>query len=350
ISESTIGQTLLRIFSNAKGRVIIATFASNIHRMQQIINVSMKYGRKVAFNGRSMESISKVARELGYLYVPEECIIELDEINNYENNQVTIITTGSQGEPMAALARIAFSTHRKIKIEKDDVFIISASPIPGNDKLIAKVINELYKKGADVIYKDLEDVHVSGHACQEELKLIYTLVKPKYFMPVHGEYRHLKHHSDLVEKLGMPRKNMFLLETGEVLSIKEHGAEVKGKVHSGNVLVDGLSVGDVGNIVLRDRRHLAQDGMITIVFAIEKYTYSIIAGPDVITRGFVYVKESETLIKEVKDIARRELELCLNDKIIEWYILKNKVKKEIEEYLYQNTKRRPTIIPIIMEI
>jgi beta-CASP RNase J family ribonuclease len=350
LSEKTIGETLTRIFSTARGRVIVATFASNIHRMQQIVNASVQYGRKIAFSGRSMESISQVAMALGYLLIPEGDIIKEEEIIKYANEQVTIITTGSQGEPMAALARIAYSTHRKIKIEPNDLFIISASPIPGNEKLISRVINQLYKKGADVIYEDLEDVHVSGHAYEEELKLIHTLVHPKYFMPVHGEYRHLKHHAQLAKKLGMNDENIFVLETGEVLEVTNYEAKVAGKVRTGSVFVDGIGVGDVGSIVLRDRKLLAQDGMLTIVVTIEKETYSVIAGPDIITRGFVYAKEAEELINEVKEIALVELERCLDRKVIEWYVLKANMKSAIEKYLYEKTKRRPSIIPIIMEI
>lgn len=350
LSEKSIGHTLDRIISKAKGRVIVATFASNIHRIQQIVDASMKSERKVVFNGRSMENISKVAMELGYLHIPENSILSIDDLKDYDNSKITLITTGSQGEPMASLARIAFSNHRKIVIEHEDTFIISASPIPGNDKLISRVINELFRKGADVIYEDLADVHVSGHAYQEELKLIHTLVNPKYFMPVHGEYRHLKHHGDLAESLGMDRNNIFILETGNVLELTKHGCKKEGKVRTGAVFVDGLGVGDVGNIVLRDRRHLAQDGMLTIVVAIERETLSIAAGPDVITRGFVYVKESEELINKVKEISVIEVEKCLEIGVIEWYVLKSNVKKAVENYIYEKTKRRPTIIPIIMEI
>ncbi|MCS4475874.1 ribonuclease J [Clostridium botulinum] len=350
ISEKSIGETLTKIFSNAKGRVIVATFASNIHRMQQIIDASIEYGRKVAFSGRSMENISKVAMDLGYLHIPETYLITVDEMKNYPNEQITIITTGSQGEPMAALARIAYSNHRKIAIEPKDLFIISASPIPGNEKLISRVINELFKKGADVIYEALEEVHVSGHAYEEELKLIHTLVHPKYFMPVHGEYRHLKRHVDLAMELGMERENIFSLETGQVLEISHEEAKVSGKVRTGSIFVDGIGVGDVGNIVLRDRRYLAQDGMLTIVVTLEKESYSVIAGPDVITRGFIYVKESEDLINEVKGISKKELENCLENKIIEWYVLKSNIKKSVEKYLYEKTKRRPIVLPIIMEI
>lgn len=350
ISESSIGDTFTRIFSNAEGRVIVATFASNIHRMQQIINASIMYGRRVAFSGRSMEEISRVASELGYLHIPEGYAISVDEMSNYSNKNITIITTGSQGEPMSALARIAFSNHRKIKIEPKDLYIISASPIPGNDKLISRVINNLFKNGADVIYEDLEEVHVSGHAYQEELKLIHTLVHPKFFMPVHGEYRHLKHHIDLAQKLGMDKSHIFNLKTGQVLELSDKEAQISGEVYTGSIFVDGLGVGDVGNVVLRDRKHLAQDGMLTIVVTIEKDTLSIIAGPDIITRGFVYAKESEELINEVKEIAKRELTQCLDDKIIEWYVLKSSVKKSVENFLYEKTKRRPSILPIIMEI
>ncbi|MGO5066776.1 ribonuclease J [Clostridium sporogenes] len=350
ISEKSIGETLTKIFSNAKGRVIVATFASNIHRMQQIIDASIEYGRKVAFSGRSMENISKVAMDLGYLHIPENYLITVDDMRNYPNEQITLITTGSQGEPMAGLARIAYSNHRKIAIEPKDLFIISASPIPGNEKLISRVINELFKKGADVIYEALEEVHVSGHAYEEELKLIHTLVHPKYFMPVHGEYRHLKQHVDLAMELGMERENIFSLETGEVLEISHEEAKISGKVRTGSIFVDGIGVGDVGNIVMRDRRHLAQDGMLTIVVTLEKESYSVIAGPDVITRGFIYVKESESLIKEVKEIVKQELENCLDNKIIEWYVLKSNIKRSIEKYLYEKTKRRPIVLPIIMEI
>ncbi|GAA0180613.1 ribonuclease J [Clostridium sediminicola] len=350
ISEKAIGETFTKVFSNAEGRVIVATFASNIHRMQQIVDASVNYGRKVAFSGRSMENVSSVAIELGYLHIPDGHLISVDEINNYSNELITIITTGSQGEPMAALARIAFSNHRKIKIEPKDLFIISSSPIPGNEKLISRVINQLFKNGAEVVYEDLEEVHVSGHAYQEELKLIHTLVHPKYFMPVHGEYRHLRHHAKLAQKLGMPEDKIFTMDTGEVLELSEENAKISGKVHTGAVFVDGLGVGDVGNIVLRDRKHLAQDGMLTVVVTIERESYSIIAGPDIITRGFVYVRESEALINEVKQIVRKELESSLENRIIEWYVLKANMKRVIERFIYEKTKRRPIILPIIMEI
>ena len=350
LSEKIIGETLNRIISNEKGRVIVATFASNIHRMQQIADASMIYDRKIVFSGRSMENISNVAMDLGYLHIPEESIIGIEDLNRYPSDKITIITTGSQGEPMAGLSRIAYGSHRHISIEQDDLFIISASPIPGNDKLVSRVINQLYRKGVEVIYEDLEEIHVSGHAYKEELKLIHTLVKPKYFMPVHGEYRHLKHHSDLALKLGMDKSNVFTLETGQVLEISQDKAIATEKVHTGVVFVDGIGVGDVGNIVLRDRRDLARDGMVTIVVAINKETYSIVSGPDIITRGFIYARESEDLIKKIKDVAKEEIEICLGNNILEWQVLKGRVRKSVEQLLYHKTKRRPSVFPIIMDI
>jgi len=350
LSEKIIGETLNRIISNANGRVIVATFASNIHRMQQIADASMMYNRKIVFSGRSMENISNVAMDLGYLHIPKESIVGIEDLNRYPSDKITIITTGSQGEPMAGLSRIAYGSHRHISIEQDDLFIISASPIPGNDKLVSRVINQLYIKGVEVIYEDLEDIHVSGHAYKEELKLIHTLVKPKYFMPVHGEYRHLKHHSDLALKLGMDKSNVFTLETGQVLEISQDKAIATEKVHTGVVFVDGIGVGDVGNIVLRDRRDLARDGMVTIVVAINKETYSIVSGPDIITRGFIYARESEGLIKKIKDVAKEEIEICLENNIIEWQVLKSGVRKSVEQLLYHKTKRRPSVFPIIMEV
>ena len=350
LSEKTIGETLNRIFTGAKGRVIVATFASNIHRMQQIANASIKENRKIVFSGRSMENVSKVAIELGYLNIPTESLIDIDDMNRYPDENITIITTGSQGEAGAGLSRIAFGSHRKIEIHSDDLFIISASPIPGNDKIISRVINQLFRKGVEVIYEDLEDIHVSGHAYQEELKLIHTLVNPKYFMPVHGEYRHLKHHADLAIKLGMDPKNVFTLETGQVLEITSKEASATERVHTGILYVDGLGVGDVGNIVLRDRRNLAKDGMVIVVIAIDKVNYEIASGPDVITRGFIYVRESEDLIREIKNLSREKIDECLANEIIEWQVLKSSVKKSVEQLLYDKTKRRPSVFPIIMEI
>ena len=349
-SEQTIGKTLMRLFDGVKGRVIVTTFASNIHRIQQIIHASIAHGRKVAFSGRSMENITQVARTLGYLEIPDTTLIEVEEMGKYPNENITIITTGSQGEPMAALARIAYGNHRMIKIEPNDLFIISASPIPGNDKLVSRVINELYKKGAEVIYKAIEDVHVSGHAYKEELKLMHSLTHPKFFMPAHGEYRHLKHHKDLAKQMGMDADNIFILQDGDVLELTHEKAAITGHVRAGNILVDGIGVGDVGNIVLRDRRHLAEEGMLIVVAAIDLETYSIMGGPDIITRGFVYAKNSEELIEEVKAVATKELEMCLAYQMVEWYMLKANIKKVVEQLLYEKTKRRPTILPIIMEV
>ena len=286
-SEQTIGKTLMRLFDGVKGRVIVTTFASNIHRIQQIIHASSAHNRKVAFSGRSMERITEVARDLGYLEIPDNTLINLEDMGKYTQDQLTIITTGSQGEPMAALARIAFGNHRMIRVEPDDLFIISASPIPGNDRLVSRVINELYKKGVEVIYKAIEDVHVSGHAYKEELKLMQSLTHPKFFMPAHGEYRHLKHHKDLAKQMGMKDDHIFIIQDGDVLELDREKAAVTGRVRAGNILVDGIGVGDVGNIVLRDRRHLAEEGMLIVVAAIDLETYSIMGGPDVITRGFV---------------------------------------------------------------
>lgn len=350
VSEKSISETFEKIFAKARGRVIVATFASNIHRMQQIVDVSVQYGRKIAFSGRSMENVSKVAMELGYLNIPEGYLINVESIHNYPNEKITVITTGSQGEPMSALARMASSTHKILKVEPNDYVIISSSPIPGNEKFVSRVINELFRKGAEVAYDALEEVHVSGHARQEEIKLIHALVKPKFFTPVHGEYRHLRQHSILAQKLGMAAENINILETGQVLEISKNSVKVAGRVPSGSVMVDGLGVGDVGNIVLRDRKHLAEDGILTVVATIEKESSSVIAGPDIITRGFVYVKESEKLISEAREIVRQELEKCMENNIGEWVVIKSSIKNALGKFLYEKTKRRPLILPIIMEI
>ncbi|MBV7274302.1 ribonuclease J [Clostridiaceae bacterium UIB06] len=350
VSERVIGENLTRLFSVAKGRVIVATFASNINRIQQIINSSLFHGRKVAFSGRSMEKISNIAIELGYLQLPEDQLISIDDINRYPSNKITIITTGSQGEPMAALSRIAYSNHKKITIERGDLVIISASPIPGNEKLISRLIDELFKKGAEVIYNSLEEVHVSGHACQEELKLMHTLIKPKFFMPVHGEYRHLRQHALLAENLGMDSQNIFILETGQVLELSKNSANKSGRVSSGSIMIDGFGIGDVGNIVLRDRKHLSQDGILTVVVTIDKASFSVLSGPDIITRGFVYVKESGDLLNEATEIVKIEIDKCMEKKIKEWLVIKSNIKYSLGEFLYNKTKRRPIILPIIMEI
>ncbi|MGE4284272.1 MAG: ribonuclease J [Clostridia bacterium] len=350
MSEKTVGATFDEIFKYSDQRILVATFASNVHRVQQVINSAVRYGRKVAVSGRSMVNIVNVAVELGYMTVPEGVLIDIDEINKYRSNQIAIITTGSQGEPMSALSRMAFSDHKKVEIVPGDLVIISATPIPGNEKLVSRVMNELFKKGADVIYQSLADVHVSGHANQEELKLIHSLVKPKYFIPVHGEYRHLKQHANLAEKLGMDRSNTFIMDIGKVLELSEDSAKITGSVTAGKVLVDGLGVGDVGNIVLRDRKHLAQDGLIVVVVTIAGDNGSVIAGPDIISRGFVYVRESEDLMEQVKGIAKAALARCEEKKITDWSTIKSYVKSSLSEFLYEKTKRKPMILPVIMEI
>ena len=349
-SEKIVGESLTRIFGKTKGRIIIATFASNIHRIQQIIDAASVYGRKVAVSGRSMENIMNVAIELGYIEVDKDTLVSIDQISKYNNDQVVIITTGSQGEPMSALSRMAASEHRKVNIVEGDTIIISATPIPGNEKLVSKVINQLFKKGAEVIYGSQENIHVSGHACQEELKLMQTLVKPKNFIPVHGEYRHLKQHGELAIKLGLDSKNVVIPEVGDIIEVTRSGIKKNGSVVSGQIFVDGLGVGDVGNIVLRDRKHLSQDGILTVVVTLSKENKTIVAGPDIISRGFVYVRESEGLMDEAKDIVRNILLDCEEKKITDWATLKSNVRDELRTYLYEKTKRKPMILPIIMEI
>jgi len=350
MSESIVGESFEKIFHGAKGRVIVATFASNIHRVQQIITAASKYGRKVALSGRSMENIIAVAIELGYINIEEDALISIDAIGKYRDDEIVMITTGSQGEPMAALSRMAASEHKKVNIQKGDLVILSASPIPGNEKLVSKVINQLFKKGAEVVYESLAEVHVSGHACQEELKLMQALVKPKCFIPVHGEYRHLKQHGELAVKLGLPEKNVYLGENGDVIEVSRTSIRKAGTVASGQVFVDGLGVGDVGNIVLRDRKHLSQDGILTVVVTMGKDTGSVIAGPDIISRGFVYVRESEDLMDKAREVVREALAECEEKHITEWPTIKATIREALREYLYEKTKRRPMILPIIMEV
>lgn len=350
MSEKTVGETLKNLFSKANGRIIVATFASNIHRLQQIIDSSVLYGRKVAFSGRSMEKISEVAMNLGYLNIPDGTLVDLKDIKLYNSEQITIVTTGSQGEPMSALTRIAAGSHRSIQVEKGDMIIISATPIPGNEKPVSRVINELVKKGANVIYKAIEDIHVSGHACEEELKLIHSIVRPKFFMPVHGEYKHLRKHSLIAQQLGLKKENSFILENGNILELTRKTARINGKVPVGNVLVDGVGIGDIGNIVLRDRKVLSNDGIINIVVTLEKESKDILCGPDIVTRGFVYVRESEGLIEGAKDIVQSVFDNCDTRKIREWAYIKNTIKDELKEYLYIKTKRNPMILPILMEV
>lgn len=350
MSERTVGEAFENIFMKAKGRIIVATFASNVHRIQQVFSAAQKYQRKVAVSGRSMENIVSVAIELGYLTETEDTLISIDEIGKYQDDRIVIITTGSQGEPMSALSRMAASEHKKLNIQKGDMVIISATPIPGNEKLVSKVVNQLFKKGADVIYEALADVHVSGHACQEELKLMHTLVKPKFFIPVHGEYRHLKQHGELAMKLGLKEENVLLGDNGDIIEVSRDCIRKNGSVISGQVFVDGLGVGDVGNIVLRDRKHLSQDGILTVVVTIEKESGKVVAGPDIISRGFVYVRESEDLIDEAKEQVKIVLKGCEEKKIKEWATIKSSVKDVLRNFLYEKTKRNPMILPIIVEV
>ncbi|MDU2121027.1 MAG: ribonuclease J [Clostridium celatum] len=350
MSEKTVGETLDNLFSKGTGRIIVATFASNIHRLQQIINSSIKYGRKIAFSGRSMEKISEVAIKLGYLDMPEGLLIDLKDLKLYNSNQITIVTTGSQGEPMSALTRMACSNHKNIQIEKDDMIIISANPIPGNEKAISKVINELTQKGANVIYKSIEEIHVSGHACEQELKLLQSILKPKYFMPVHGEYKHLRKHILIAEEVGLEKGKSFILENGDVLSVNRKSACISGKVQAGNILVDGIGIGDVGNIVLRDRKNLSKDGIINIIVAIEKESRSIVSGPDIVTRGFIYVRESEELVKQIKEISYDSIQSSIDKNIFKWSEIKNNIRNDVGSFIYSKTKRKPIIVPIIMEV
>ena len=350
MSEKTVGRKFENIFQNCDKRIIVATFASNVHRVQQIIDAAAKNRRKVAISGRSMENIVEISILLGYMKVPEGVLITLDNIKKYRPNEVVIITTGSQGEPMSALTRMAFSDHRKVEVTKDDLIIISASPIPGNEKAVSNVINELFKIGAEVIYKSLMDVHVSGHACQEELKLIMSLIKPKYFIPVHGEHRHLVLHKRLAEEMGIPEQNSFVLSNGSVLELDSESAKITGNVQAGQVLVDGLGVGDVGNIVLRDRMHLAQDGLIIIVTTIDNEKREIASKPDVISRGFVYVREAEQLIEGIKQVSTEAVETSLARHNVDWSMMKNNIKSSVAKYIYDRTKRNPMILPIIEEI
>lgn len=350
MSERTVGEKFDEIFKNTRKRIIVATFASNIHRVQQIINAAVKCGRKVAVSGRSMLNVAEVAEKLGYMHVPEGTIINIDDINRYKPHQIVLITTGSQGEAMSALTRMAFSDHRKVEITNGDLVILSASPIPGNEKTISRVIDELFKKGADVIYQSLAEIHVSGHAFREELKLILGLVKPKYFVPVHGEHRHLVRHAKLGEIMGVKKENIFVMSLGEVLEINEESAAITTTVPAGQVMVDGLGVGDVGNIVLRDRKHLSEDGLIVVVASISGKTGKIVAGPDIISRGFVYVRESEDLMEEVKKIAEQSINGAKGRSARDWAGLKAGIKSSLGNFLYDKTKRNPMILPVIMEV
>ncbi len=350
-SERSVGKALNDIFiTNPKKRIIIATFASNVHRVQQIIDASVRYNRKVAVSGRSMENVVQVAQELGYMKIPKGTLIDIDNIKNYNNEHLTIITTGSQGEPMSGLHRMAFSAHRKVEITSNDLVVLSANPIPGNEKLVSTVVNELFKRGCSVVYDNLADVHVSGHACQEELKLILALTKPKYFMPIHGEYKHLIHHKNLAMEVGIPEDRIFVQQLGSVLQVSKTQTKPAGSVSSGKVFVAGLSVGDVGNIVLRDRKHLSQDGLIVIVVSLSAETGQILSGPDIISRGFVYMRDSEDLMEETRQVAKEALEAMLQRRVTDWASLKNEMRSQVSNYLTKKTKRSPMILPIIMEV
>ena len=350
MSESNVGEVLDKLFINCTKRIVVATFSSNVHRVQQIVNSAVKYKRKIAVCGRSMCNMIETARKLGYIKVPDNVFIDIDNIKSYPDDSLVIITTGSQGEAMSALTRMAAGEHRKVQITPNDLIIISANPIPGNEKYISKVIDDLMAIGAEVIYNALQDIHVSGHACQEEQKLMITLVKPKYFIPVHGEYRQLIAHTETAKKIGISHENIFISENGKVLELNEDEAKFTGHVQSGRVLVDGLGVGDVGNIVLKDRQRLSQDGLIIVVITLDSRSGKIVAGPDVISRGFVYVRESENLMEEIKKLLRIELQKCEEKHITDWSTLKLVVREELGDFIYKKTKREPMLIPIIMEI
>ena len=350
-TEMLVSESLDNLFKKAENyRIIIATFASNVNRVQQIINCADKYGRKVAFSGRSMVNYMDVAQKLGYLTVPRNILIDIDMLDKYPANQIVLVTTGSQGEPMSALSRMAYSDHRKVMVGEGDFIIISANPIPGNEKTVGNVVDELLKRGCKVIYESMYDVHVSGHACQEELKIIHRLVRPKYFIPVHGEQKHLRKHAELAEFLGMDKKNIFIPDVGTTVEVNENYMKEAPSVPAGKVFVDGLGVGDVGSIVLRDRKHLGQDGLIIIVASLDVYDGHVISGPDIVSRGFVYVRESEGLLDEVKKLALDILEDCAEKNIHEWGIIKNRIKDEISKLIAQRTRRAPMILPILQEV
>ncbi len=350
MSESTVGKVFDNIFADCKKRIIVATFASNVHRVQQIVYSAMKNNRKLAICGRSMLNVMTVAKDLGYLNIPEGMLIDIDEIDNYTPDKLVIITTGSQGETMAGLSRMAAGSHRQVTLNSEDLVILSASPIPGNEKLVSNVIDDLYKLGVDVVYSALADIHVSGHACKEEQKLILSLVKPKYFIPVHGEYRHIRTHAETAMKVGIPEENIVLLVNGKVLELDRDFCKITGSVPAGRVFIDGLGVGDVGNIVLRDRQHLSQDGLIIVVIAMEKKTGKILAGPDLISRGFVYVRESEDLMVEMRNELCKDLAKFEANGTKDWSTIKNTLKDTLHDFVYVRTKRNPMIIPIISEI
>jgi len=349
-SEKVVGKTLDEQFALAKNRIIVATFSSNVHRIQQVIDSAVANKRKVAILGRSMVNVVNIAIELGYLKVPEGVLIDIEESKNYTPKQIAIITTGSQGEPMSALTRMSNSDHRQVTITPGDTVIISATPIPGNEKGVARTIDNLYKQGADVIYEKALGIHVSGHASQEEIKLMHNLVRPKFFMPVHGEYRHLVKHKLLAQSLGMPKENIVIAENGSVVELTNNSINITGKVTAGKVLIDGLGVGDVGNVVLRDRRQLSQDGIVIVVVSIDKNSYSVVSGPDIVSRGFVYVRESEDLMDECKERIVNALDKCRDNNVTEWAQLMTAIRDSLGKFLFEKTRRRPMILPLIMEV
>ena len=350
MSESTVGEVLDKLFINCTKRIVVATFSSNVHRVQQIVNSAVKYGRKIAICGRSMINMIETARKFGYIKVPDNVFIDIDMIKSYPDDKLTIITTGSQGETMSALTRMASGEHKKVQITPNDLIIISANPIPGNENSVSKVIDDLMKIGAEVVYNALADIHVSGHACQEEQKLMISLVRPKYFIPVHGEYRQLIAHSDTAKKVGVNPDNIFIMTNGRILELNEHEAKLTGTVPVGKIMVDGLGVGDVGNIVLRDRQRLSQDGLIIIVLTMDSQTGTVVAGPDVLSRGFVYVRESENLMDDIKQLLRAEIAKFEEKHITDWTTIKALLREELKDYIYKKTKRDPMILPIIMEV
>jgi ribonuclease J len=350
MSETKIGHTFIDNFQQAKGRVIVAMFASNVHRVQMVVDSAAMFGRKVCFVGRSMVNVSRVAMSIGELNIPEENIVDIDDIDNYPDEELLVVTTGSQGEAMAGLTRMAYREHRKLQIKPSDMVIISASPIPGNEKPISRVINQLYRCGANVIYNQIADVHVSGHACQEEIKLMHVLVKPQYFIPVHGEYSKLWQHAELAESLGTPSANILIPELGQVIEMSKDSFAITGVVPTGGVLVDGLGIGDVGNVVLRDRKHLSQDGLIIVVMAIDRDNGAMVSGPDIISRGFVYVRENEDIIESSRELARNIIMSYGRIDGSEWQNMKNRIKDELHRYIFEKIKRNPMVLPIIMEI
>lgn len=351
MSEQTVGITLENIFRNSEARIIIATFSSNVHRVQRIIDNAVMVGRKVAISGRSMVNVVNIAMELGYLNVPANVLVDINKTKNIPDKELVIITTGSQGEPMSALARMASADHKAVSIKKGDMVILSSSPVPGNEKTVSNVVNKLFEKGAEVIYSDIADIHVSGHACEEELKLMHSLIKPKFFMPVHGEYRHLKRHAQIAESLGKDPENIFILENGNILNVTANKAEIiKEEVPSQAVYVDGLGVGDVGNIVLRDRKLLSESGLIIVVAAIDKASGTICSGPDIISRGFVYVRENENLIEQARNLVANTLDKCCEENIKDWNALKSAVRDDLRSFIYKQTKRSPVILPIFLEV